>query len=143
MLELSGKEGARASLRGARPTIVQLLDTKDSTHQWHTAVDVDEPLFQPFPPEIVFTNFEPFREYEAILSLRNNDKVSRRVKVEPTKSPFFSAVQVRRKDSGSSKIAAGMEAVLARAGFRGRVQLWPSGDPGVLRVEVRYALATS
>ena len=31
--------------------------------------------------------------------------------MEPTKSPFFSAVQVRRRDShGSSKIAAGMEA---------------------------------
>ena len=42
-----------------------------------------------------------------------------------------------------ARIAAGVEAGLARAGFRGRGQLWPSGDPGVLRVEVRYALATS
>ena len=113
-MELSGKGstlGKTGTHQPPRPTIVQLLDTKDSTHQWHTAVDVDEPLFQPFPPEINFTNFEPFHEYEAVLSLRNNDKVSRRVKVEPTKSPFFSAVPVMRdRNTGSSKIAAGMEA---------------------------------
>ena len=39
-------------------------------------MDVEEPLFQPFPSDIVFQNFEPFETYEVPLQLRNNDKVS-------------------------------------------------------------------
>lgn len=38
-------------------------------------MDVEEPLFQPFPSDIVFQNFEPFETYEVPLQLRNNDKV--------------------------------------------------------------------
>jgi len=39
-------------------------------------VNIDEPMFQPFPSEIFFQNFEPFEIYEVPLVLRNNDKVS-------------------------------------------------------------------
>ena len=39
------------------------------------AVDVGEPIFQPFPPEVVFQGYAPFKEYKATLYLRNNDKV--------------------------------------------------------------------
>ena len=39
------------------------------------AVDISEPIFQPFPPEVAFHSFEPFKTYEALLYLRNNDKV--------------------------------------------------------------------
>ena len=38
-------------------------------------VNVDEPMFQPFPSEIFFQKFEPFDTYEVPLTLRNNDKV--------------------------------------------------------------------
>ena len=38
-------------------------------------VDLDEPLFQPFPSEVVFQQFEPHEVYEVPLILRNNDKV--------------------------------------------------------------------
>ena len=38
-------------------------------------VNVDEPMFQPFPSEIFFQKFEPFETYEVPLVLRNNDKV--------------------------------------------------------------------
>ena len=38
-------------------------------------MDIEEPLFQPFPSDIVFQNFEPFQIYEVPLQLRNNDKV--------------------------------------------------------------------
>lgn len=38
-------------------------------------MDIEEPLFQPFPSDIVFQNFEPFQTYEVPLQLRNNDKV--------------------------------------------------------------------
>jgi hypothetical protein len=43
--------------------------------QVQSVIDVDQPLFQPFPPEVVFHTYEPFKEYEAVLRLRNNDKV--------------------------------------------------------------------
>ena len=39
-------------------------------------VSIDEPMFQPFPSEIFYQNFEPFETYEVPLVLRNNDKVS-------------------------------------------------------------------
>lgn len=39
-----------------------------------SAVPVDEPLFQPFPPEVVFAGYAPFETHEATLRLRNNDK---------------------------------------------------------------------
>lgn len=39
-------------------------------------VNIDEPMFQPFPSEIYFQNFEPYEVYEVPLILRNNDKVS-------------------------------------------------------------------
>lgn len=39
-------------------------------------VNIDEPLFQPFPSEVYFQNFEPFETYQVPLILRNNDKVS-------------------------------------------------------------------
>jgi hydrocephalus-inducing protein len=40
-----------------------------------SVVSVDRPLFQPFPPEVVFHSYEPFKEYSTTLRLRNNDKV--------------------------------------------------------------------
>jgi hydrocephalus-inducing protein len=45
------------------------------TLQAQSSISVDQPLFQPFPPEVVFHNYEPFQAYEAVLRLRNNDKV--------------------------------------------------------------------
>ena len=38
-------------------------------------MDIEEPLFQPFPSDIVFQNFNPFETYQVPLQLRNNDKV--------------------------------------------------------------------
>jgi len=32
-------------------------------------------MFQPFPSEIFFQNYEPFKTYEVPLVLRNSDKV--------------------------------------------------------------------
>ena len=42
----------------------------------YTTMDIEEPIFQPFPSDIVFQNFEPYQTYEVPLQLRNNDKVS-------------------------------------------------------------------
>lgn len=39
-------------------------------------MDIEEPLFQPFPSDIVFQNFNPYETYQVPLQLRNNDKVN-------------------------------------------------------------------
>lgn len=36
---------------------------------------MDKPLFQPFPPELIFRNFTPAQTYKLQLQLHNNDKV--------------------------------------------------------------------
>lgn len=38
-------------------------------------VDIDQPIFQPYPSELVFQNFAPTQTYSLQLSLFNNDKV--------------------------------------------------------------------
>lgn len=43
--------------------------------QVQCAVPVDEPIFQPFPPEVTFHTYEPFKTYEATIYFRNNDTV--------------------------------------------------------------------
>lgn len=42
-----------------------------------TSLNIDEPMFQPFPSDIVFQNYEPYETYQVPLRLRNNDKVSK------------------------------------------------------------------
>eukprot|EP00955_Chlamydomonas_euryale_P060741 357809-Chlamydomonas_euryale.AAC.4 len=60
-----------------KPKIIELLNIADFTNQVHCDVSVDEPIFQPFPPEVLFHTYEPFKNYEATLFFRNNDTVSR------------------------------------------------------------------
>ncbi len=48
-----------------------------------SSVPVGEPIFQPFPPEVTFYGYEAFKEYEALLCLRNNDDVSLRLPPVP------------------------------------------------------------
>ena len=57
------------------PRKLELLDMAETTHQKVSYVNIDEPMFQPFPSEVIFQNYEPFETYEVPLLLRNNDKV--------------------------------------------------------------------
>ena len=57
------------------PKKLELLDMSETSHQKHSTVSIDDPMFQPFPSEIVFQNYTPFETYEVPLVLRNNDKV--------------------------------------------------------------------
>lgn len=51
--------------------------------QIECAVNVDEPIFQPFPPEVVFSDYLEFEKYDLLLCLRNNDKVRPRQPAAP------------------------------------------------------------
>nr|XP_029134421.1 hydrocephalus-inducing protein homolog [Labrus bergylta] len=89
------------------PRILELLDMSMTTHHKLSLVDMDQPLFQPFPSELVFQNFTPTQTYKLPLLLLNNDKVSRQVKVEQQDSEYFHVVGP--EDAGS-KVAPGLSA---------------------------------
>ncbi|XP_022605572.1 hydrocephalus-inducing protein homolog [Seriola dumerili] len=89
------------------PRILELLDMSKTTHHKLSLVDMDQPLFQPYPSELVFQNFTTAQTYKLPLLLLNNDKVSRQVKLELQDSEYFHVVGP--KDAGS-KIASGMSA---------------------------------
>lgn len=41
-----------------------------------SSLDLDQAMFQPYPSEIVFQNYSPFKTYKVSLELRNSDKVT-------------------------------------------------------------------
>ncbi|XP_041047590.1 hydrocephalus-inducing protein-like [Carcharodon carcharias] len=71
------------------PPIIELLDMTETTLQKFSMLDTDRPIFQPFPSEITFQNYEPCETYEVPLILRNHDQVPRMVKVIQEDSPYF------------------------------------------------------
>ena len=83
-----------------------------------SVVSIDDALFQPFPPEIVFKGkfhfqennsynlgYKPYETYEINLTMRNSDKVARAVSMETPNSTIFSVIA----KNNEKKIAAGME----------------------------------
>lgn len=88
------------------PKIIELLDIGTTSLRKETSVDVDQALFQPFPSEVVFQQFEPHRTHEFPLLLRNLDKVARNVKITCEDSPYFN---ITCQKSAGSKVAPGME----------------------------------
>ncbi|XP_055955951.1 hydrocephalus-inducing protein-like [Patella vulgata] len=74
------------------PRKTELLDMGETSLQKFSQINIDEPMFQPYPSEIFFQNYEPHQIYEVPLTLRNNDKVPRLVKVSSVDSPYFNII---------------------------------------------------
>ena len=95
------------------PKIIGFLDMANNTTQTNSAVEIDKPIFQPYPHIVKFPEYEPFGLYEQTLYFRNNDAVSRRIRVLPPDSPYFEIVGPRSpgklKELKQSKIGPGME----------------------------------
>lgn len=89
--------------------IVSLRNLSEHSAQVRSAVGVDDPLFQSFPSEVLFHDFEAFSSHEAIITLRNKDLVARRVQLEPPSSHFFTLSAVHHGHNASNKVAPGME----------------------------------
>ncbi|NXS93719.1 HYDIN protein, partial [Jacana jacana] len=95
-----------ASTREMRqPQIIQLLDMSESSCQKFSTVDLEQSLFQPFPSEVVFQSYVPCEVYEVPLTLRNNDKVPRLVRVVLENSPYFKLIN---PSDARRKVAPGM-----------------------------------
>ena len=88
------------------PKIIQLLDISAFSNIKDTQLSIDEPLFQPFPSELHFQRFVPCQSYEIPLSLRNNDKVARAVRVAQVESPYF---EISTPPNASAKVAPGID----------------------------------
>ncbi len=86
----------------SRPKSPQIVEKVDATI--NSVVNPSEPLFQPFPPEIIFKGYQPYESYEVNLTLRNNDKVN--LSIHPsiylsnltTSSLFYSHVSLYPND---------------------------------------------
>jgi len=95
------------------PQIVEFLDLQNTTTQTNSSVEVDKPIFQPYPHLLKFPQYEPFGVYEQTLFFRNNDSVSRRIRVLPPDSPYFEVIgprsPVKMSELEHSKIGPGME----------------------------------
>ena len=105
--ELKGLAAVPAALR--RPQVVAQLNMAEFTHCVESVVPLDEPLFQPSPPEIVFDAFEPLRKYTATLLMRNNDNVNRRIKILAPDSSVFSVEAPKGLKASGGKVAPGMD----------------------------------
>jgi hypothetical protein len=105
--------GPKPRLKNAPPRIIEFLNMENNTAQVNTIVDIDEPLFQPYPSMLCFDDYEPFGTYEKTLYMRNNDNVARRVKLLPPDSEYFVVSAPKSAQSSlplkDAKVAAGME----------------------------------
>ena len=92
------------------PMITEFYNLQENTAQIFSQVPVDAPLFQPSPKVVVYENYAPFATHEYKLYFRNNDGVSRRIKVIQPESSFFQ-VSAPHASNGEqlrqSKIAPG------------------------------------
>ena len=106
-------QGPPKALKFAPPKIIEFLDLRRNTAQIHSTVDVDQPLFQPFPLELAFDDYKPFGIHTKTLYFRNNDSVARRIKILSPESPYFEVSAPRSARSTQplldGKVAAGME----------------------------------
>jgi len=64
-----------------KPKIIKFLNIADFSINTQTNIPIDEPLFEPFPPVIHFSDYEPLKLKETIFKLRNKDKFLRKVKI--------------------------------------------------------------
>ena len=105
-MKQSTEEKLAATQEMYPPKIIELLDIGTTSLRKETSVDVDQALFQPFPSEVTFQQFEPHQAYQFPLQLRNLDKVARNIKVTSEESPYFT---VNCQKPAGSKVAPGME----------------------------------
>lgn len=105
-MKQSTEEKLAATQEMYPPKIIELLDIGTTSLRKETSVDVDQALFQPFPSEVTFQQFEPHQVYQFPLQLRNLDKVARNIKVTCEESPYFT---VTCQKPAGSKVAPGME----------------------------------
>jgi hypothetical protein len=74
---VAGLDGSLAEelSEAGRPRVTEFIDMENHTCQLKSAVDINEPLFQPYPRRVVFSDYKPYSVYEQTIYFRNNDSV--------------------------------------------------------------------
>ncbi|EDQ90671.1 uncharacterized protein MONBRDRAFT_18473 [Monosiga brevicollis MX1] len=90
------------------PRVLELLDIGESSEHRTTPLDLDRPLFQPFPSDIRFQNYDAGDVCEVPLTLTNMDLVARRIKLLPSESPYFDIIPPK---NANVKVAPGVAIV--------------------------------
>ncbi|KAJ3159463.1 hypothetical protein HDU86_001781 [Geranomyces michiganensis] len=99
---------ARASQLSFTPRIIDNIDDAEAAAK-PCQVPIDRPLFQPFPASIKLESYKPFQAYEIVINFRNDDKIPRRMKIDPIDSPYFSITRNKSSNLQSGKVAPGMD----------------------------------
>ncbi|KAJ3270503.1 hypothetical protein HDV01_007759 [Terramyces sp. JEL0728] len=104
----TGKYCVFATNDNIPPEVIALVDDTENIIQ-NCKVPFERPLFQPEPSSIRLEYFSPFKSYELLINFRNMDKVPRRLRIEESRSPYFSIHPWSTKSNQSDKVAPGME----------------------------------
>ncbi|XP_038153742.1 hydrocephalus-inducing protein homolog [Cyprinodon tularosa] len=83
------------------------LERIENSSPQHKQLKTGQPIFQPYPSELVFQNFVPSHTYSLPLLLLNNDKEAHAVTVVPESSEYFN---VKGPGNGRVKVAPGLTA---------------------------------
>lgn len=106
---LSTRDKLTALDKDSIPQIIEIVDDKEGSVRNYT-VGLDRPLFQPNPSFIQLQSFEPFMTYEVVINFKNVDSFTRRLKIDPIQSPYFSISGWKSNSLASEKVAPGIEA---------------------------------
>jgi hydrocephalus-inducing protein len=89
----------------AKPRITQFLNIGDFSINRESCVPIEEPLFEPIPSVISFTDYEPLQIKTVVFKLRNKDKVARTVRIIQPESRLFqvSLYAVEKGQAGDDK----------------------------------------
>lgn len=71
-------------------------------------MSIDQALFQPFPSEVLYQQFQEHKTYEFPLKFRNLDTVTHNLRITSAESPYFKTTCQRPE---GAKIAPGMEVI--------------------------------
>jgi len=72
-----------------KPRIIKFYNIGDFTIHTESIVPIDQPLFEPIPSLIQFSDYEPLQIKTKIFKLRNKDNVARRIKIVQPESRLF------------------------------------------------------
>jgi hydrocephalus-inducing protein len=87
------------------PRIVELVDGIEASTNKDTGIPIDKSLFQPFPSDLRYQNYEAGQVLELPIAFTNRDRVARRFRVLPSESPYFDIISPA---NAAKKVAPGV-----------------------------------
>lgn len=110
--------GQSVDVAYVKPRITEFLNIGDYSINRESCVPIEEPLFEPIPSVIRFTDYEPLQIKSVVFKLRNKDSVARTVRIIQPESRLFQ-VSLYSSEKGAqgeevisvsgSKVAPGLE----------------------------------